>query len=101
MLVLVMSLKLVAEVALMAMLGQWVLGLWVGRQRESNPFWRLLGWVCRPPRLCAAWVLHRLGRVPSEAAAAAGATVLVLLVWLAATAAKISMCLPAGAFACR
>ena len=48
MLWLAMTLKLVTEVALMAMLGQWVLAHWPGVVPGVNPFWRLLDWISAP-----------------------------------------------------
>jgi hypothetical protein len=76
--------KLVCEVALMAMLGRFVLGLLVGPAREMNPFHRLLGWVVLP-------VQRRAGRWTA---------LLLMALWLGATAAKVRMCLELGAQAC-
>jgi len=85
MLWLALCVKLVCEVALLALLGRFVLGLMLGPQRLLNPFHRLLGWVVAPfERLLGAWT-------------AAG----LLLVWLAATAAKVHWCLALGPQACR
>lgn len=47
-LVLVMSLKLVAEIALLAMLGQWLVGLLAGDRRESNLFYKLFQVLTSP-----------------------------------------------------
>lgn len=77
--------KLVCEVALMAMLGRFVLGLMVGPAREMNPFHRLLGWVVLP-------VERRVGR---------WSALLLMALWLAATAAKVRWCLDLGVQACR
>lgn len=86
MLWLVSSVKLVCEVALMAWLGRWVLGLLIGPQaRQDNAFDRLLGWVVAP--------LQRLlgPRAPLWMA----------VVWVLATGFKIRLCLAAGAGVCR
>ena len=40
MLLLVSSIKLVAEIALMALIGQWLVGLMAGQRREQNVFYR-------------------------------------------------------------
>lgn len=77
--------KLVCEVALMAMLGRFVLGLMVGPAREANPFHRLLGWVVLP-------VERRAGRWTAP---------LLMALWLGATAAKLKLCLEMGMQACR
>ena len=77
-------LKLVCEVALMAMLGRFVLGLMVGAARELNPFHRLLGWVVLP-------VERHAGRWTAP---------LLVALWVAATAAKVRLCLALGALAC-
>ena len=42
MLLLATSLKLVAEIALMALIGQWIVGLLAGARRDGNLFYRLL-----------------------------------------------------------
>lgn len=98
MLVLAMSLKLVAEVALLALLGQALLGWLAGPARHTNPFWRLLDWVSLPPRRLVAWLGAR--RWPeSRQRLAAGA--LLLGLWLAATLAKVVLCLRVGVQACR
>lgn len=86
MLWLVLSLKLVCEVALMALAGRAVLRLWIGPAAcAANPFHRLLGWLVQP-------LERRAGRwsVP-----------LLTATWLAATTMKIHLCLAAGALACR
>lgn len=85
MLWLAICVKLVCEVALMAMLGRFVLGLMVGPAREVNPFHRLLGWVVLPvERRARRWTAP-----------------LLMALWLGATAAKLRLCLELGAQACR
>ena len=81
--------KLVCEVALMAMLGRFVLGLVLGltpgAAPETNPFHRLLGWVVLP-------LERRAGRWTAP---------LLVALWLCATAAKLRLCLELGVQACR
>lgn len=77
--------KLVCEVALMAMLGRFVLGLMVGAARDVNPFHRLLGWVVQP-------VERHAGRWTAP---------LLVALWVVATAAKLRICLEVGVHACR
>jgi ABC-type nitrate/sulfonate/bicarbonate transport system permease component len=98
MLLVVLSLKLVAEIALMALAGQWLLGLLAGRQRESNAVYRLLGVVTGPfVRVMRAMtppvVLDRY--VPLAAFA------VLAMVWLGATLMKIELCLRIGVHGCR
>lgn len=48
MLLLVTSIKLVAEIALCALAGRWLLGLLAGAKREQNFFYQALGVMTRP-----------------------------------------------------
>ncbi|HWH73144.1 MAG TPA: hypothetical protein VNV16_02640 [Methylibium sp.] len=48
MLLIVTSIKLVAEIALCALAGRWLLGLLAGAQREQNLFYQLLTMMTRP-----------------------------------------------------
>jgi hypothetical protein len=48
MLLLVTSIKLVAEIALCALAGRWLLGLLAGAKREQNFFYQLLTMMTRP-----------------------------------------------------
>ena len=98
MLLLTSTVKLVAEIALMAMVGQWLLGLLVGARRNDNFFYRLLQVLTRPFIRSARWlsppiVLDR--HLPLVA------FLLLSLAWLAATAFKIRLCLEAGLQTCR
>lgn len=98
MLMAAMLIKMLTEVALLALLGRWLLGLLVGANREGNVFWRLLDVVVSP-------VLNGLGRLSQGRLQAPGqarwAAVLLLLVWMLATSAKIYHCLALGPGACR
>ncbi|QPF72929.1 hypothetical protein G8A07_08300 [Roseateles sp. DAIF2] len=92
------SLKLLAEIALLALAGQWLLGLMIGARREHNVFYRLLQVLTGPllrltRRLSPRVVLDR--HVPLAAFA------LLLVCWLAATLAKVSLCLQIGVQQCR
>jgi hypothetical protein len=48
MLLLVSSIKLIAEIALCALAGRWLLGILAGAKREQNLFYQLLGMMTRP-----------------------------------------------------
>ncbi len=98
MLVLVSSIKLVAEIALMALFGQWLLGLLAGGKRDSNLFYQLLQVLTRPFVRVARFVAPRqvLDRhVPLVA------FLLLGFVWLFTTIAKINICLQIGVAQCR
>jgi hypothetical protein len=98
MFLLVTSLKLIAEIALMAIAGQWVVGLFAGAARDRNVVYKLLEVISSPfiklvRRITPRVVLDR--HVPL-------ATFLLLsMVWIGLTATKINLCLEAGAGACR
>lgn len=88
-----MIFKLIAEVALLAMLGRALVGLLAGPGRHGNPFWRLLDWAVAPlERPLARW---------SSRHASAWLAATLLLVWLVATALKIRWCLALGVQACQ
>jgi len=97
-LLLVMAIKLVAEIALLALFGQWVLGLLAGAKRETNLFYKLLqvltGPFVKATRLISPrFVLDR--HIPLAA------FMLMSVVWIVAVLAKINLCLQLGPGACR
>jgi len=98
MLAVVTTVKLIAEIALMALLGQWLLGLLAGAKRDKNIFYQILQIVGRPfvaiarvvsPRFV---VEHHLPLV---------AFFLLFFVWLAVTVLKIQTCLRVGVEMCK
>lgn len=98
MLTLLVLVKLWAEVALLALAGQWVLALLVGVRREGNLMYGLLRVVSSP----VVRLVARCG--PSGLTArrqGAMAAVLLCVLWLAATAGKVWMCLDVGVSSCR
>ena len=98
MLLFTLALKLIAEIALMALLGRGLLALLAGAGRQTNPFYRVLAVITDPFVRAARWVTPRLvldQHVPLVA------FLLMGLVWLAATVVKISLCLEAGVQTCR
>jgi hypothetical protein len=98
MLLFVSSVKLIAEIALMAIAAQWVLGLLAGRKREKNFFYGLLSVVTGPfikgTRLITP-------RVVIDRHMTLAAFVLLTLVWVAATLTKIDLCLKVGIQVCQ
>lgn len=98
MLLLVLSIKLVAEIALLSLAGQWLLGLLAGAKREANFFYRLLAITSGPFLRGARWLAPRIvldRHVPLVA------FLLLSFVWLFATLLKVQLCLEMGSQACR
>ncbi len=98
MLLLISALKLVTEIALMCLLGQWLLGLLAGNKREGNVFFQLFQVLTRPFIRAARWIAPQqiLDRhVPLVAAC------LLFFVWLCALIMKINACLAVGMEVCR
>jgi hypothetical protein len=92
------TIKLIAEIALMAMLGRWLLGLLAGANKEKNLFYQILHVVVRPfisltRLLTPSLVLDR--HVPL------GAFLMMGFVWLGATLFKIQLCLQLGVAQCK
>ena len=90
--------KLVAEIALMALLGRWVLGLLAGQKREQNLFYQILDIMVRPfvwsaRRIAPRAVLDR--HVPLVAFCLLGFT------WVLATFWRIQICVEIGIDQCR
>jgi hypothetical protein len=98
MLLLLSAIKMVAEIALFAFAGQWLLGLLVGAKREVNFSYRLLSTLTAPfirgVRLIAP---HHVTERHLPFAAAA----LLAVIWIAVTGARIVMCLQIGVSSCR
>lgn len=98
MLVLANALKLVAEIALMAMLGQWVLGLLAGARRDKNIFYQVLQIIGRPFVTLARVVSPRFvldRHVPLVA------FFMLVFLWLGATIYRIKTCVEIGVEYCK
>jgi hypothetical protein len=98
MLLVATTFKLLAEIALLAMAGQWILGRLAGEGKSTNPFYRVLQLVGKPWMLSARWLSPRVvldRHLPLMAA------LLAVLIWLVATAGKVSICLNIGVALCR
>lgn len=98
MLTLISAVKLIAEIALLALFGQWVLGLLAGQKREKNLFYQVLQQIGRPFVLLARFVSPRF---VLERHYPLVAFLILGFVWVAATAAKISHCLKIGVELCQ
>ena len=90
--------KLVLEIALLVLLGQWVLGLLVGQKRQQNLVWQLLQVAAKPFVRLARWLSPRVvldRHVPLVA------FLLLAFAWFGVTVAKIAHCLHIGVDLCR
>lgn len=98
MLVAILMIKLIAEIALLALLGQWLLGLLAGAKKDSNLFYKILSTMTQPfVRLARfitpGFVLER--HVPLVA------FLILAFIWLAALILKIQTCLTLGIEVCQ
>jgi len=98
MLLLVSALKLLAEIALMALLGQGLLALLAGQKRDSNLFYQLLQILTRP---FTALTRRITPRVVLDRHVPIAAFVMLLMVWLLVTIAKVNLCLQIGVEQCK
>lgn len=90
--------KLVAEIALMALLGQAVLGLLAGAKRDQNLFYQMLQIMTRPFVTAARWISPK---VVLDRHLPIVAFLVLFFVWLLATFAKINICVQAGMDLCK
>lgn len=97
MLLLVEILKLLAEIALLCLLGQGVLALLAGPKREQNLFYQLFQVLTRPLLRGARWVAPK---VVLDRHLPVVAVLLLSFVWLVATITKIDICVRMGVHLC-
>ncbi len=98
MLLFVSAVKLVAEIALMALAGQFLLGLLAGGKRDTNLFYQLLQVLTKPFVRGMRWITPRVvidRHMPLAAFAA------LAMVWVIATITKINLCIQIGVEQCR
>ena len=94
----VSTIKLIAEIALLALFGQWVLGLLAGAKRSQNLFYQILQIVGKPFVATARVITPKQiidRHVPLVA------FLLLLFTWLAATVMRIRICLEIGVELCK
>jgi hypothetical protein len=97
-LLLVEAVKLLAEIALLSLAGQWVLGLLAGRRRQENLFYQLFQVITRPLIAGARLVSPR---VVLDQHLPLVAFLLLVFIWIAATLTKIDLCLRIGVHLCK
>jgi len=90
--------KLLAEIALMAMMGQWVLGLIAGAQRDRNLVYQLFQTLTRP---VLAAVRRITPRVVLDRHIPLVAFLLLSFAWLIATFTRIDICVRIGVHLCQ
>lgn len=98
MLTLVSIVKLVAEIALMALLGRFVLGLLAGARREQNLFYQILEIMTRPFVRGARLITPK---VVLDRHLPLVAFFLLVFAWLAATITRINICIQIGVHLCK
>ncbi len=98
MLTIVSVIKLLAEIALLALLGQAVLGLLAGARREQNLFYQVLQVMTRPFIAGARFIAPKVvidRHIPLVA------FLLLFFAWLVATITKIDICIRIGVELCK
>lgn len=98
MLMLAEILKLLAEIALLALAGQWVLGLLAGAKREQNLFYQVFQIVTKPLVAGARFISPR---VVLDRHLPLVAFLILFFVWLVATITKINICVQMGVHLCK
>ncbi len=92
------TIKLIAEIALLALLGQWLLGLLAGARKEQNLFYQILQIMTRPFISLARLITPKLvldRHVPLVA------FLLLFFAWLGATIYRIQTCIQIGVELCK
>ncbi|OGB24390.1 MAG: hypothetical protein A3I66_01170 [Burkholderiales bacterium RIFCSPLOWO2_02_FULL_57_36] len=92
------TLKLIAEIALLALFGQWVLGLLAGAKKDSNLFYQILQIIGKPFVVAARFITPKQiidRHVPLVA------FLLLLFVWIGSTLMRIRICLEIGVELCK
>jgi hypothetical protein len=90
--------KLLAEIALLCLVGQWVLAFLAGRNRDRNLFYQLFQVLTRPLLAGARWITPR---VVLDRHLPLVAFLLLFFIWIAATMTKIDICVRIGVHLCR
>ncbi len=90
--------KLITEIAGMALLGQWVVGLLAGAKRDRNIFYQLLAIIGRPFVRAARWVTPKF---VLERHLPLVAFLVLLMVWVVVVIMKIQHCVQIGVHLCQ
>lgn len=98
MLLFISALKLIVEIALLSLFGQWVLGLLAGQKKEGNIFYKLLETLGKPFVQIARFITPRVvldRHVPLVA------FLLLAFAWLIVTWTKVNHCIRIGVEMCQ
>jgi len=98
MLLFISALKLIVEIALLSLFGQWVLGLLAGQKKEGNIFYKLLETLGKPFVQIARFITPRVildRHVPLVA------FLLLAFTWLIVTWTKVNHCIRIGVEMCQ
>ena len=98
MLAVITTVKLIAEIALLALFGQWLLGLLTGAKRDRNFFYQILQILGRPFVVMARLISPKF---VVERHLPLVAFLMLAFVWLGVTIAKIQTCLRIGVEVCK
>jgi hypothetical protein len=98
MLLLISAVKLIAEIALLALFGQWVLGLLAGQRKSENLFYKILQQVGSPFVKLARFVTPKL---VLERHLPLVAFLILGFVWVGVTLVKVNHCLKIGVALCQ
>lgn len=99
MLILVEILKLLAEIALLSLAGQWVLGLLAGARRDQNMFYQLFQVITKPLVAGARLIAPR--SIVLDRHLPLVAFLVLAFTWLVVTFAKINICIQIGVHLCK
>jgi hypothetical protein len=92
------TIKLIAEIALLALLGQWLLGLLAGAKKQQNLFYQILQIMTRPFVSAARLLTPKLvldRHVPLVA------FLMLFFIWLVATVYRVKTCIEIGVELCK
>ena len=98
MLLLISAVKLIAEIALLALFGQWVLGLLAGQRKSENLFYKILQQVGSPFVKLARFVTPKL---VLERHLPLVAFLILGFVGVGVTLVKVNHCLKIGVALCQ
>lgn len=98
MLVLITAVKLVCEIAILSLLAQWLVGVLAGARRDQNWVYSLFRVLTGPFTKTVRWVTPK---VVIDRHVPLATFVLLTMLWVVVTVAKIQACLAVGVQACQ
>ncbi|WP_439607440.1 hypothetical protein [Hydrogenophaga sp.] len=98
MLLFISAVKLITEIALLALFGQWVLGLLAGQRKDQNLFYQVLQMIGKPFVKVVRFVTPKL---VLERHLPLVAFLILGFVWVGVTLAKVNHCLKIGVALCQ